>query len=564
MHRQERQRDLAIPAGMGGVLAHQAGLFASRMKRMSRGAPTGSTEFCLVLGLLAWFGWLTAGLAPLPQLGFLQDLGILLDSGWRYSQGQLPHRDYVSPVGPAFSLVAGLPLMIGGPHFESYQTLPLALCACFSLLSLIVTHHRIPATATCIYSIATGFVAGGTYHLGFAPELLTFATLFNRIGWAGTMVLVAAWGLPARPAHHRCRLIGDGVVSGTLLGFLLFLKVNYFAISFGMLTVAFVLFPQIRRRVNIAATTLAFSATAFCFCALIGWSIDDMARDLGYAVQARKETWLRSPYWRPGTVVMSNIGLLAWWGVLAIIVAGARGYRQLLFSAAVLTGGFLLCISNSSGNGFGAPLLVSAVLALTPCIQGVFSSTRVPWAPGVFSWGALAVVTINAIILPQIVSYGMWRRVSALDSSREIQAFRAAPKPLDRLIVGPVSCAWGQHAVEVVREAVEIIRTFVPKGSTLAVVDFTNILNFASGTKSSRGSLLWVDHHATFARRAHQPPAALLSDSDYIMIAKQSIVGSDGNASVHEWRGIYEETVKQHFELIDEGPLFIIYKKLAR
>jgi len=564
MHSTQPDADRGEATLQDDTLRGRLPMVFARLHHLVRQAPRGTAEVVGVGAVLAWFAWLISDLPPLPQIGFGQDLGILLETGWRFTQGQLPHRDYVSPLGPAFSLIAGLPLVFGGHHFEAYRHLPLALCTAFSLLAVVVTHGRVPAVVAVVFSIVTGLVAGGTYHFGFSPDLLTFATLFNRVGWAGVMVLAAAWGLPARPQHDRGRRIADGLIAGALLAVLLFLKINFFLVSLGMLVVAVVLFSRLRERTGLVATALGFASVALCFCAMIGWSLGGMARDLGYAAQARAETWLDSQYWNPGLIILNNLGLLVWWSVVAAVAMRERAWRETMFSAFMLLAGLTLAGSNSSGTGFGVPLIVSAVLTLSVCTRGAFEKTPASWAAGVFSWGALLATAMTAVIVPQIQSFIMWKHVATLDSQQAVQAFRGAPKPFDRLIVGPMGFAWRDDSVGVIRDAVESVRTFVPKDSTLLVIDFTNIVNFAASARSPRNTLLWIDHHSTFARDEHVSPDHLHRDCDYVMVAKSSIGGPNGDECIRAWLAIYRETLETTFAVEDDGPLFTIYKNRYR
>ena len=52
---------------------------------------------------------------PLPSIVCAQDVGVLLDAGWRYYQGQRCHADYISPLGPLFALLPGIFFKLSGP-----------------------------------------------------------------------------------------------------------------------------------------------------------------------------------------------------------------------------------------------------------------------------------------------------------------------------------------------------------------------------------------------------------------------------------------------------------------
>ena len=52
------------------------------------------------------------------MLQYPADFVLLLDGGWRVAQGQVPHRDYYSAIGPLMSWFSGFGLWISPTVFE--------------------------------------------------------------------------------------------------------------------------------------------------------------------------------------------------------------------------------------------------------------------------------------------------------------------------------------------------------------------------------------------------------------------------------------------------------------
>lgn len=546
---------------IGYVVMSKEGFWAAVLVSGRRRLPWLGLDEVGVLAFLVGLYAFMQPLRPLPQLGFGQDLGILLEAGWRFVQGQMPHRDYMSPLGPVYALIAGIPLACSGTAFTSYKYLPFAMSCVFSILCIVACRNRLPAGVAFPYSVLVGLVGGGTYHFGFAPELLTFATIFNRLGWASLMVLGVVYSIPARCDSASVRY-ASGVMNGALLGVILFLKINYLVVAVFMWGSCAVVMPGPRHRQFVVGSMVAgLIVTAFCL-SMIGWDLPAMLRDLMISFESRRASWEASPFWDPGTKFLSNLD-----GVLAVIVlAIACGFRRawpaLVAGGAITLSGFVICNSNSSGSGAGIPVLVTAMAALASRLH-LPSIARVgrDLAQAVVLWGFVLTHGCLVIAVPQCRSYMVWQLATKLADEGSIQQFHNVPKPLAGLVVGSVSGPWFEGFVEVVKDGALLIDLYVKQEDTLLYVDFTNIFNFATRRQSPRHTSLWYDRYATLNPHRYIDKKTYFSDVRFVLFPKGEKGILRDNMHVADWMAIYGEQFEQAYSFVEESRYFVLYER---
>jgi hypothetical protein len=506
--------------------------------------------FSVVL-LLSMRNWL-----PLPQVGFAQDLGILLETSWRFAQGQMPHRDYSSPIGPFYAVVIGYFAAEGGPDYEDFRIMPGILFFAASLTCFLICMFRVSVPLALLASIATGLVAGGTYHMGFAPEMLSFAVLFNRMGWTMVMLVTFAALLPDSNVP-RPVMLAQYFFSGVLLACLLFLKVNFFAVA-AIITVFGLIIPQQDRKANAIATFAGAVLASLTWLQSIDWRLDNIVRDLGYAASARSDNYTEVMLSLVVIKAISNslpFVLLA--GLVAILVLQEQVRVALVISVAVL-GAIALILTNSCGNGGNDPLLWSLLLV---CAVWVGLNTN-EWpmrSQRLLSMLLLSVVggaALAWLILPQFLSYAAWQGLSA--QNLEPAAKSGLLGPVRTLLVGPHN-NWGPHFSTLLREGSDLIEQNVEAEESVLYADFCNPFGFATNRRSPVGSMLWYDRIATFSSAKHPEAAVLFADADFLLVPKQPL-SADGTSAFVE---IYGDYVRGHYVPIQETQNFVLLGRRA-
>lgn len=514
---------------------------------------TNAIMLSLFLGIL----WLiTRSVAPLPQIGFAQDLGVMLDAGWRFLQGQMPHRDYISALGPAYAVLAGLPLIIGGATYASYLFLPLWIAAIFGFMCLLGTADRLPPAASLIYSIVVAAVAGGTYHIGWSPDALTFATFFNRQGWAALMIVALLFFLPEKAAALGFRIM-SGIIGGCLLAFLLFYKTNFFLAGAMLFGAALAL-----RTLNIRSIVCVVTLSSFCllsivFLSLISWDVPGMLRDLSYAAESRRVGFLGSKHWNPVGRLMSNLLELLLCAAVCIHLLSKRALKDALILLLLAGGGYALMNTNSSATGAGIPLLFSGLIVIASLNDGRGLAEK-PDRGGVAMvlWGIALSVGLSNLFVPQVISWSVWSGLKTGVIDKNFSGFGSRVPPLEGLYIGDFN-SWGNQYVALVEEGVELIKANVPQDKTLYYIDFTNVFNYAAQARSPRNTFLWHDEFGSMARSpgGHPDPSILFADVDFVMIPKKPF-GPDG---IQIWLELYGQYLSAHYVPRTETPNFMLF-----
>jgi hypothetical protein len=543
-------------------------LESSRDSRISLALTTAWVAGCFVI---AWDS------LPLPNIGFAQDLGIMLDAGWRFYQGQRTHADYHSPLGPVLGLLFGLPMRILGPRYESLTLLPPFVSAAAAFWTWSLCRHALPALPCAAVSAAIGAVGGGIYHPGFSHEILSFATFYNRVGFACLSIAILAAFLPRYGAFPRqAHLLNGSAIVATVL--LFFLKANFVIPAVVCVVIGAICHKRSfwETKVAIAVGSVAFVAFLF----MIGFRVDRMFMDLMMAADARREGI--SNYFFPVRNSLANsdfILLMLVYSVACLPPDLTRGWRWkplachlcLIWLPFVL--GLMMTVTQSHGDGRGIAPAVSGLAVSVAWLNCYSATIRLPFGVGAVRLSSLdldqsmrigsagdvirrrlcsALLTAVSLLflIPHAQSYAQWFLVSQAIKGRQFE-----PQSVEKLFVGPVVNSWGERFPNFVNEACGLLRSRCSPQDSLQYIDMANPLNFASGLRSPLRSMLWWDI-STYTARNH-PPVESLRDTQFILLPKVPMLP----AAVTQWMEIYGSELQGLFALEAETQHFKLYKR---
>lgn len=262
-----------------------------------------------VLGALALYLAIIATLSTGPINVFHNDALMLLDDGWRVLNGQIPHRDFFSPLGPLeFWIVAGGMLLVRG----GAQGIAIGIATfgfAIGLWGWFLARRPLPALFGLLVTTWLVLTAASPTPLGFDPRFLSCAMIYNRQGYAllGLILVECAF------AEDKNRFWG-GVSSGAALVLLIFLKLNFFGVGALMLLITV---PLTRAGLTRIWSVLAGAGGAFlAFLLYPRFSIAAFASDMSFIIRARGSSLTLA-----GTI--KGIATCAQSGVVWMIVAMA-------------------------------------------------------------------------------------------------------------------------------------------------------------------------------------------------------------------------------------------------
>lgn len=535
--------------------------------RPTRVSPATVSHVILALWLTALF--IVAAISlPLPQIGFAQDVGVMLDAGWRYFQGLRTHADYHSPLGPLFAILFGLPMKLGGPVYGSYRLLPPSVSAVFALWTILVCSGSLRAPSRAIVAAGIAATAGGLYHLGFPVEALSFAVFYNRVGFGLLSIIglaallprdqrtLPAWVTPVREASMTTASV-----------MLMFLKVNFFFAALPFFVAAAILHR--RSRTELAAAAVGAVATSLFFLNEIGFRVDRMLFDLAMAADARRACL--DSFFFPLRNAASNHDfamLLTFLTLIATAVLRAAGttpktiaiIAAVIWSPALL--GFALTLMQSHGDGRGIPLVLVGLAAglswmnhETATATGTLTGDAAPTALvrlGRVLGAACLLFAAGLFIVPHAYSYIHLVSISRLAGPRQFRG----PGIRD-LYIGTYGNNLEPGAVDKMNDASELLARHTLPTDSLQYMDMNNIYTFANHLRSPKQSMLFWDNRSSYTAAKH-PPESDFSDSDFIMAPKQPLTASPLET---EWWSIYAYFLEDQYELVEETNFFRLWRR---
>jgi hypothetical protein len=513
------------------------------------------------LALVTWVASLfgvSALSLPLPNIGFAQDLGLMLDAGWRYHQGLRPHADYHSPFGPLLGILFGVPMSLFGPSYGSLRFLPASISAVFAVWCWAVCGTSLRPLSRFLVSTTTGAVAGGIYHQGFPPEILTFATFYNRVGFGLLSIVIIAALFPPNHSGRPSGLLRDiSIVIGVTL--LVFFKANFAVIA--MPFAAWSLFQRRRTRTDWLSLGCIWVLLLAFFLAQIGFRPDLMLFDLRMAASARSHGvhYLFFPirnalanYDFVGLMIVQSAALA--WPMTSWSIDRYRSLRMLGMVWLPALAGFALTLTQSHGDGRGILLVVSGMAA---ALASRFSTGDERRDDAMRIRHTLASLSLGLACLlflfPHAKSYWTLHQVSVNPGPPPFP-----PGHLRELYVGPLNDLNADY-VPAMREALELLSTNCRPPQSLQFFGGCNIFTFATGMRSPRCSMLFWCGMSTFSESLHPRPEEF-SDTDFILRLKDKYVSLD---TFRSWQPIYSYVISSQYVKCDEGQYFELLRRRA-
>ena len=490
---------------------------------------------------------------PLPSIVCAQDVGVLLDAGWRYYQGQRCHADYISPLGPLFALLPGIFFKLSGPEYASLQLLPVAVTAVIGSWIFALTRGTVPKIVALFGSVAVGLFAGGLFHPGFEHRALTYAVFYNRVGYGLLCISFVAACFPRSRCSDSKRIFLDASL-GAALCLMLFLKINFFAAGcfFALLSLLLC-----RRTANEWVCLFGSAGVVgLIFGFAIGFRFDLMLADLRLALFAREGS-TSNLFFYPLRNFQANADYFAVVGLLSVAAAlfafqEPKHRRSAIIALGVLWAavvvGFGLTLMQSHGDGRCFPTVVVGAMALLAWI-GLGEARE---------FLTYRIVTAGALVMSVMV---VWPHVSAyqfLATLRAEQLPGTFNSPALRDWKVSAFNSWGEDFIPMINEGVTLIRNNAEPDGTLQYIDMANNFSFALGMRSPKRAFLWWDDRSTYSAKSH-PNIEVFEDTDYLLLPVTRPIQPQP-----VWSQIYGAYVDEHYEEAARSPNFLLLRRKVK
>lgn len=486
---------------------------------------------------------------------YLGDLFLLLDHAYRVSWGQVPNRDFHTPLGPLVSYVPAAGYWLSG-------SLGAALPVGMGLLTLALAPAIVHILASRLHPLLAGFygaflllILAVPINLGEGVTALSFAKFYNRIGWAALGALLILYLRPRRGIESDAV---DALCAAVLTLALVYTKATFGLAALGFLV--FMLLDSWQRRWAAGALGLSV-ATALAVEAVWRSSLAYLA-DLQLALAV--SGWLRGSW---GQIVDHLLVNLADYVLVTLFAALAlrytRSIRDALFYGACGMVGFLLVNQNFQAWGI-ITLHAAAAVAAETILRHADRPLRAGDAQR-WSGAAGAKLLFIALVLPTIAHCTLALGLHA--AAAIARAGDPLPLALDRVRFANL-WTWGDHdagldELSALRDGAAALRALDPPPERVVVLDLANPFSAGLGLRPPQGDAPWLQWERTVGTSASWPGESLLAGARVVMEPNPP-PGSDAATALQAGRSpaaIYRPILTEQFEVVRETDRWTVHRR---
>lgn len=518
---------------------------------------------------------------------FLHDAFIAFDLSWRSAQGQVPHLDFHTPIGQAYSWPFALLARFGDARVSTLLRADVLVAAFVLILSFSSLKRRLSPLffGLTAMAIATIAMTPRSYMGEGWIDSYTFLAPYNAWGWA---VLLPAALIAMIPPEGSPRLrfdVLDGVVLGVLLASLYYLKMTYAAVA--------IVFMAAGRLLRHSRTTVLVSAASTVVLVALAiesvfhnnlayWHDLQMASRVNLAAASRlnKLGYELALSAAVGGLFMAVLGLWdrpvqlgrwlsKWWRTIAVVFV-------------LLAGGAIIATQNYTRfRAAISPRLVLQIQATLLCgalvAGGELARRRLrrsgssdagaepssSWRSGL-GWTVLVATAMGVPLLDAatIVGHSLESRS---DRVRPIGTLSAlAPELL--VSATPLTerrelrSSQGEQALNTayylqqIQEAVALLEANGAGTGVILAEDFSNPYPMLFRGPSPRGALLWWHLNRSYSERYFPPTEPMLNSATVILESKSEEYGAP-------IRKICNAQMVRDFRVVDESPLWRLWMR---
>jgi len=556
------------------------------------GRPLGSAPQRVLAGLLDGWAWLAgrrltpAFYTSLLLIGVLvavaaphrihrwaQDTFLFLDGGWRVWNGQRPYHDFYTGLGPVTFLLVALGFWFAGatPAGVDYGFGVAAMA--LGIWGWRLFQGRMERPAALLLALYVALLATAPHAMGARLDILTYASLYNRVGYAlMLLVLVEAMCAPLA-ASARSEWAG-GISSGAACALLLFLKPSFFLMAVAAAGASYI-FRDLRSPRRTLGLVAGFAVPAMAIVAYLRFDVAAIWYDLRNVAAAR----IGAANIDPGTQVglyaalkhfYDNVeelaGLLVLGWAVAILPRAPRAARYVdawwpLAAAAAV---FLMDVALDTANGVQYCLpLVGAFAAMLVSVMYLWWRSAGREERREYRWlCGFSLVLGMALFVPQALNDFATVVYSARQSLfGPPLAARFEAAPLRSLLSRETPADWdepydGKYLVDPINDGTALLESASRPTESVIALDSINPFSFALGRKPAEGGGPYLG--ATFFGPGHMPPMEwMIGRADLVMIPKNQTKAA-------AWlKQVFGEFVERNYGLAAESKDWLLYRRKA-
>lgn len=468
---------------------------------------------------------------------------LVLDGAWRMLNGQRPHVDFNSIIGPA----AYLPTVVGlflasntAAGFGCGQALVALVLGLWAYL-LGAKLYEVPRV---IYALCVAAIAVSPALLGGSPFALTPACTYNRYTYALMGVLL----LECLSTEVGSEFVA-GFSTGAVIAILAFTKITGFLVGVPLLLALSSQRGQTSRRwFGIAAGAVS---VGLCFLWYLRFDLLAVIRDLSITAGAKHVRFFEI-YLLNCVALDAGIALLLTFGATTFLVdSGEPGaaMRELLAGFSVTVASLLLIFGNYQPSEL--PLLGFYFLTMG---QRLLASRR---RTSTTDSGMLSLMIGGGAIFAGISIFSAAASLSAAGWLM-VHSVRAAPNFLPQTLRQFVPVKDDVRYTNIINDGFSLLKLYRKPGERVMALDFANPFSYGLGIPPAPGGSTNLQFDGTFNAKHKVSPEKLLGAADLVMLPK---IFSEESLQFTV-PTIYGPFLYSHFQLVAESSDWKLYRRL--
>jgi hypothetical protein len=494
------------------------------------------------------------GTGPMNQEG--NDALPLLDGAWRILNGQIPHRDFYSALGPLEYMIAAGGMWLTGCTPKGLSVGIAIAGACIGIWGWRISRPRMPQVPALLVTAWLALTATCPAPLDSTPNAVSCAMIYNRLGYALLAIVLVECAF----AHERSRFWG-GVSSGVIVVLLLFLKLNFLGAAVLLLLVTVPLRGgELRRWWGILAGAAAVFTT---FCLYLRFALKAFSADMWLAIHSRSESlsFRKIAGGLPGSGEAVTLFLLTVVTVLLVAPGGFRrsqGVRTILLACATIGVSGLLRSTNARESGFYLMALWNVVLvaqlaaaypeAKKKVAIAVLAAVGLGGIAAQFYTGCLSMAALLKYRRPSMWSMGMSVTGYKMDGLRFFDDPDSGTRYGDN----------GRLYATYISDGVRLLESSSQPNEKVATVGFHNPFSYVLRRKPATGgsTFLLLDNNITMA---HLPdPQRIFGDADLIMEPHYESTHEHSDLLIEE---AYRPYLQEHYSVAGQSEWWTLYRR---
>jgi hypothetical protein len=482
---------------------------------------------------------------------YTQDVMVYLDGAHRLLSGEVPNRDFHTPLGPLAYVLPAIGLHVSGTLGGAMPAATVAFAVLVAPILAYVCVSRLPLALTFVVSSYLILLAVAPNNPGEPGGLISYAMFYNRFCWVALSLLFLLYIPPKKAVPSRRWNVPDIVCGTALLLVMFYMKVSYAAVGVFFMA-CLCLYPRTSR---FAVSALALSILLIAGIELAVWH-STLAYVADIALAAKASSLVREGISSLFRAAIMNIQALLLFLLIVGICSWKGARRADLLAYAFMVGSGLVILNQNfeliqNYQSFEVITLVPAA-AISICMARRRESRAElrgnPYlAAGVLIFVLAAPYMINAgYALVMHARYGL----ASAKASDEVESLGNIV--VREKIVGDLTDADGLRAlyrqgsadlqqigvlrtlrprqniyqteyVRTVRDGMDLLASDPNLAGKVLVLDLSNPFSALLNRDPPRGDSSWFHYQRTFSEQANLPPDTLFADVSVVMEPKDPV-----------------------------------------